>query len=51
MSKKLTNEELEERRLKDLHKRKENFINKSKEIHGDKYDYSKVDYINNHIQK
>ena len=23
------------------------FINKSKEIHGNKYDYSKVDYINN----
>lgn len=50
MSKKLTDEELEERRLKDLYKRKENFINKSKEIHGDKYDYSKVDYINNHTK-
>ena len=24
------------------------FINKSKEIHGDKYDYSKVEYINTH---
>ena len=26
---------------------KENFIDKSKAIHGDKYDYSKVVYINN----
>ncbi len=26
----------------------EEFINKSKEKHGDKYDYSKVEYINNH---
>ena len=25
----------------------ENFITKSKEIHGDKYDYSKVEYVNN----
>ena len=25
----------------------EEFIKKSKEIHGDKYDYSKVDYVNN----
>jgi len=25
----------------------EEFIKKSKEVHGDKYDYSKVDYINN----
>ena len=26
----------------------ENFINKAKKIHGDKYDYSKVEYVNNH---
>ena len=26
---------------------KEEFIEKAKKIHGDKYDYSKVDYINN----
>lgn len=25
----------------------DNFINKSKEIHGEKYDYSKVNYVNN----
>ena len=25
----------------------ENFINKSKQVHGDKYDYSKVEYVNN----
>ena len=24
-----------------------NFIDKAKKIHGDKYDYSKVEYINN----
>ena len=28
-------------------KTKEEFINDAKKIHGDKYDYSKVDYINN----
>lgn len=28
----------------------ESFINHSKQIHGDKYDYSKVDYINNHTK-
>lgn len=28
----------------------EEFINKAKEIHGDKYDYSKVEYINNHTK-
>lgn len=26
----------------------EQFITKAKEVHGDKYDYSKVEYINNH---
>lgn len=26
------------------------FIDKAKEVHGDKYDYSKVDYINNHTK-
>jgi hypothetical protein len=35
MSKKLTTEE---------------FIIKAKGVHGDKYDYSKVDYVNNHIK-
>ena len=29
---------------------KEEFINKAKSIHGDKYDYSKVEYINNHTK-
>lgn len=28
----------------------EEFIEKAKKIHGDKYDYSKVDYINNHTK-
>jgi hypothetical protein len=28
---------------------KEQFIEKSKKIHGDKYDYSKVEYIKNDI--
>ena len=28
----------------------EDFIQKSKELHGDTYNYSKVDYINNHTQ-
>ena len=26
---------------------REEFIKRSREIHGDKYDYSKVDYVNN----
>ena len=30
-----------------LEERKNNFIAKAKEIHGDKYDYSKVEYVNN----
>jgi very-short-patch-repair endonuclease len=30
-----------------LRKNKIDFIKRSKEIHGDKYDYSKVDYVNN----
>lgn len=29
---------------------KEIFIEKAKSIHGDKYDYSKVDYVNNHTK-
>ena len=29
---------------------KENFIKKAHEKHGDKYDYSKVDYVNNHTK-
>ena len=24
----------------------EEFINKAKEVHGDKYDYSKIEYVN-----
>ena len=28
----------------------EEFINKAKQIHGDKYNYDKVEYINNHIK-
>lgn len=28
----------------------EDFINKSKKVHGDKYDYSKVDYVNNRVK-
>lgn len=31
----------------DLEDRKNNFIKKAKEVHGDKYDYSKVNYIAN----
>lgn len=27
-----------------------NFIEKAKEVHGDKYDYSKVDYVNTHTK-
>ena len=27
-----------------------NFIEKAKKIHGDKYDYSKVEYINSHTK-
>ena len=30
--------------------RKERFIIKSKKIHGDKYDYSKVEYVNSHTK-
>lgn len=40
--------------LKEMHKKvkhrgfsTEDFINKAREIHGDKYDYSKVEYVNN----
>lgn len=29
---------------------KEQFIQKAKEVHGDKYNYSKVEYINNHTK-
>ena len=29
---------------------KEHFIEKAKEVHGDKYDYSKVKYVNNHTE-
>lgn len=29
----------------------EEFINHAKEIHGDKYNYSKVEYINNNTKK
>ena len=28
----------------------ESFIRKAKQIHGDKYDYSKVEYVNNHTK-
>ena len=28
----------------------ENFIDRAREIHGDKYDYSKVEYVNNHTK-
>ena len=27
----------------------DDFIKKAREVHGDKYDYSKVEYVNNHI--
>ena len=33
----------------DLEKRKQEFIQKAKEVHGDKYDYSKVIYKTNKI--
>ena len=26
------------------------FIKKAREVHGDKYDYSKVEYVNNHTK-
>ena len=29
---------------------KKEFIEKAKEVHGDKYDYSKVEYVNNHTK-
>ena len=29
---------------------KEEFIKKAKKVHGDKYDYSKVEYVNNHTK-
>ena len=29
---------------------KEKFILKAREKHGDKYDYSKVEYVNNHTK-
>ena len=28
----------------------EEFIEKARKIHGDEYDYSKVEYINNHTK-
>jgi len=28
----------------------EEFVQKSKEIHGDKYDYSKVNYVHSHTK-
>ena len=31
-------------------KRRENFIKRAKELHGDKYDYSKVNYIDTHTK-
>ena len=33
--------------MKTLEQKKENFICRSNEIHGSKYDYSKIEYINN----
>ena len=30
--------------------KKDDFISKAKEVHGDKYDYSKVEYINSHTK-
>jgi len=38
------------RKEKSVIERKESFIKRAKEIHGDKYDYSKVDYINNNTK-
>lgn len=35
---------------KDKNMGKDTFIQKAKEIHGDKYDYSKVEYINNRMK-
>lgn len=37
-----------ERRRNALRKNESNFIEEAKEIHGDKYDYSKVEYVNAH---
>jgi hypothetical protein len=39
-----------EKSVKDRTKSLEQFIQESKNIHGDKYDYSKVNYINSHIK-
>jgi len=33
-----------------INKASDNFINKAIEIHGDKYDYSKIEYTNNHTK-
>ena len=35
-----------EKRGSTLRRNKEQFIEKSKEVHGDKYDYSKIEYVN-----
>jgi len=39
-----------ENHFKHVRKTKEDFINESYKIHGKKYDYSKVEYINNHTK-
>lgn len=31
-------------------KTKEEFIQEARDVHGDKYDYSKVEYVNNHTK-
>ena len=40
----------DDRRGSSMRKTKEHFIIEAQEIHGNKYDYSKVEYINNHIK-
>lgn len=39
-----------EQRGKNLRDTKEEFIKKAKQVHGNKYNYSKVEYVNNHIK-
>ena len=46
LRKKQEKKEYKVKNEQDLNLRKENFIEKAKKVHGDKYDYSKVNYVN-----
>ena len=39
-----------EKQVSRLKSSTEDFIHRAKEVHGDRYDYSKVEYVNNHIK-